>query len=499
MKRRTFLKLGTGAALGGTLAACGGNSGDAAQPPVVQPMQYKAVTGWTKTALQAVRDVKPGPPMAARSLAVVFTCMYNAWCAYDDVALPTRPGSFARRPPAERTPESKAMAMSFAAYIALVDQFPSQKAAFDAYMKSLGYDPAQAADDALAPSGIGAAVARDDVEFCHADGANQLGNLAPGGVAYADYTGYVPKNPPMIVARPTPLDLMPAPGNWQPLTYTDAKGVLRTPLFLGAAWERVRPFALASASQYRPAPPVACETPQYLEQARHMVEAQARLTEEQKVIAEYWADGPNSELPPGHWLLFGLFVSERDGHTDDDDIKMFFALSNAVADAAIAAWDAKRAYDSERPITAVRYALHGQTIKGYGPLGPAGGLRSIQGESWMPFQPLSFPTPPFPEYVSGHSTFSAAGAEVLRSFTGSDRFGASYVKPAHSMIIQPGMPSSDLTLSWATFTEAAEQAGISRIYGGIHFDDGNTAGLALGRLVGAQAFAKAQRLWQGKA
>jgi hypothetical protein len=101
-------------------------------------------------------------------------------------------------------------------------------------------------------------------------------------------------------------------------------------------------------------------------------------------MAEYWADGPRSELPPGHWLLFALHVSERDRHTDDDDIKLFFALSNALSDAAIAAWDSKRAFDSVRPITAVRYLLHGQTIPGYGPLGPAGGLRQIQGESWVP-------------------------------------------------------------------------------------------------------------------
>lgn len=497
MKRRTFLKLGAGTVMSGALAACGG-SDNTGSTPVEQPPQYKAVVGWTQTALQAVRSVKPGPPMAARSFAIMYTCMYNTWCAYDALAQPTRPDQAPRRPLSERTAANKAMAMSFAAYAALLDQFPSEKGAFDAYLKSLGYDPASASTNPDTPPGLGAAVARIEIDYCHADGANQLGDLAPGGAPYADYTGYAPKNPAMIVGTPTPLNLIPAPSNWQPLTYTDATGVVRTPVFVGAAWERVKPFALTSSDQYRPGPPAIYGSREYEEQTRRIVEVQAGLTDEQKVIAEYWADGPKSELPPGHWLLHAIYVSERDRHTDDDDIKMFFALSNALSDAAIAAWDAKRAYDSVRPVTAVRFLMHGQTITGYGALGPAGGLGKIQGETWVPYQPLTFPTPPFPEHVSGHSTFSAAAAEVLRSFTGSDAFGARYTKTAHSMVIEPGLPTTDLTLSWATFKAAAEQAGLSRIFGGIHFDNGNTAGQTLGQRVGAQALAKAQALWSGK-
>lgn len=502
MKRRTFLRLGAGTAMSGALAACGGSSGadrSPGNPPVEQPAQYKTVVGWTQTALQAVRSVKPGPPMAARSLAIMHTCMYNAWCAYDPLALPSRPSQVPRRPPGERTAATKAAAMSYAAYAALVDQFPSEKARFDTYMKDLGYDPALLPPDVGMPAGLGTTVARAELAFCHTDGANQLGDLAASGAAYADYTGYLPKNPALLISAPTPLDLIPAPGNWQPLSYTDAAGVVRTPGFVAAAWERVKPFALASGAQYRPGPPAAFGSVEYEEQARRIVEVQAGLTEEQKVIAEYWADGPNSELPPGHWQLFGIFVSDRDRHTDDDDIKMFFALSNGLADAAIAAWDAKRTYDSVRPISAVRYLMHGQTLTGFGLLGPAGGLQKIQGETWAPYQALSFPTPPFPEHVSGHSTFSAAAAEVLKRFTGSNAFGARYTKAAGSMTVEPGLPASDLVLSWASFDAAAEQAGMSRIYGGIHFDNGNSAGQTLGQQVGAQAFAKAQALWLGHA
>lgn len=501
MQRRTFLKVGTGAALGSMLAACGGggSSGNTANPPIVAPTQTSAVAGWTQVALDAVRAVKPGPPMAARSFAIMHTCMYNAWAAYDATARATPHGPLVKRPAGERTASNKAAAMSYAAYTALVDQFPARKATFDGYMKSLGYDPALASTDVATPAGVGIVLGSSMLEFCHADGANQLGDLTPSGVAFADYTGYAPKNPPMAVGSPTPLSSIPEPGHWQPLSFPDAAGSVRTPGYLAACWDHVKPFALTAPGQFRPGPPATFGTPEYEAQARRIMEVTQALTDEQKVIAEYWADGPNSELPPGHWLLFALFVSQRDGHTDDEDVKMFFALSNALSDAAIAAWDAKRAYDSERPITAIRYLMQGQTIIGYGTQGVAGGLGPIKGEAWVPFQPSTFPTPPFPEHVSGHSTFSAAAAEILRSFTGSDAFGASYTKKAHSMLIAPALPASDVTLSWATFSDAADEAGISRIYGGIHFDKANEDGKALGRKVGAAVFAAAQAFWEGRA
>lgn len=498
MQRRTILKLGTGAAVSGVLTACGGSADPAPQqPPPMQAPQLKVVAGWTNMSLEAVRTVKPGPPMAARSFALLHTSMYNAWAAYDAVARATPHVPALRRPVAERTAANKAMAMSYAAHAMLADQFPSQKAAFDAYLESLGYEPGVRSADVATPAGLAAVLTAALIEYCHADGANQLGNLTPGGTPYADYTGYTPQNAPLAIDLPTARSAIAAPGNWVPLTYADGMGVVRTPPYLAAGWDRVKPFALASASEHRPGPPVAFGTHEFKAQVHHMVELTAALTEHQKVSAEYWADGPSSELPPGHWLLFALYVSERDEHTDDEDVKMLFALSNALSDAAIAAWDAKRAYDSARPISAVRYVMNERTIMGYGPQGPAGGLRPIQGAAWVPYQPLSFPTPPFPEHVSGHSTFSAAGAEVLKRFTGSDAFGASFTRRARTMQIEPGMPTSDITLGWASFSDAAQEAGISRIYGGIHFPKGNVDGLELGRKVGAQAFEKARGLWHG--
>jgi hypothetical protein len=109
-------------------------------------------------------------------------------------------------------------------------------------------------------------------------------------------------------------------------------------------------------------------------------------------------------------------------------------------------------------------------------------------------------TPPFPEYISGHSTFSAAGAEILKSFTGSDQFGASFTQPAGTSRVEPGLvPKNDVALKWETFTQAADEAGISRRYGGIHFENGDLNGRAAGRLVGAQAWRKAQTYFDGTA
>ena len=124
----------------------------------------------------------------------------------------------------------------------------------------------------------------------------------------------------------------------------------------------------------------------------------------------------------------------------------------------------------------------------------------IDGATWFPYQPKWFPTPPFPEYSSGHSTFSAAGAEVLRLFTGSDRFGTSVTFSAGSSRTEPGtVPATDLTLGWGTFSAAADQAGLSRRYGGIHFEQGDVEARHAGRLVAQQAWAKAETYFNGRA
>ena len=117
----------------------------------------------------------------------------------------------------------------------------------------------------------------------------------------------------------------------------------------------------------------------------------------------------------------------------------------------------------------------------------------------MPYQLATSPTPAFPDHVSGHSTYSAASAEVLKLFTGSDAFNHSVTIPARGLTLDPTLPAAPLTLAWDTFTYAACEAGTSRVYGGIHFHNADVMGRSLGAQVGAAVFAKASRLWLGTA
>jgi hypothetical protein len=317
--------------------------------------------------------------------------------------------------------------------------------------------------------------------FRHGDGANQLGDLAPG--AYADPTGYAPVNDPEHLVDP---------GRWQPLRVPDGRGGSAVQRCVTPHWGRVVPFALASGDEHRPADrPPGYPSPGYRAQAEQLLEYSAGLTDAHKAIAEYWADGPASETPPGHWCLFAQWVSRRDGHALDADAVLFFALGNALLDASIACWDCKLAVDYVRPVTALRHLFGGQAVPAWA--GPGRGTGTIDGATWAPYRPATEVTPPFPEYVSGHSTFSAAAAEVLRRATGSDDFGAAYTVRAGESLIEPGStPAADVGLAWATFSEAADQAGLSRRYGGIHFEAGDLNGRTMGRAVGARAWERAQ-------
>jgi hypothetical protein len=452
------------------------------------------VVQWNAAALQGVRDSRIGPPMVARALAIVHTCIFDAWAAYDKRAVGTQFGDKLRRPKRERTLANKNEAISFAAYRALVDLFALDKASvFDPLMASLDYDPNNLTINTNTPAGVGNVACAAVLAFRHGDGSNQLGDLHP--VAYSDWTGYVSVNPPSTV--PVNPALVLDPNHWQPLIYDDGatapKPHVVTQSFVGAQWYRVAPFAMTSPDQFRSFVhqfgPALYGSETYLQQSKDLITISANLTDEQKMIAEYWANGPRTELPPGHWDLFGEFVSRRDNHTVDDDAKMFFALTNAIFDAGIAAWEAKRAFDSVRPIQAIPYLFHGQQITAWRPFR---GTQTFDGSLWIPYQMTTFPTPPFPEYISGHSTFSAAGAQILKLFTHSDNFGDSVTFPVGSSNTEPGLtPKQEVTLSWATFTDAANQAGISRRYGGIHFELGDLVGRATGRLVADQAWRKA--------
>jgi hypothetical protein len=462
------------------------------------------VLQWNDALLHGVRSSRLGPPMVARALAVAHTCMYDAWAAYDHKAVGTRLGGSLRRPPRERTLSNMKRAVSFAAYRAAVDLFPASRSdVFDPLMHELGYDAGDRGTDTSMPTGIGNVAAGAVLEFHHRDGANQLGDEAGGapGLPYADYTAYVPANDPMDLRGPFDPSAVRDPSSWQPLRYLDGSGSVVTQGFVGAQWQQVTTFALGPGSLRSSTGPARYGSPDYLAQAQALLDLSARLTDEQKLIAEYWADGPHSELPPGHWNLFAQFVARRDHGGDHEhglerDVKLFFALTNAVSDAGCCAWDNKRAFDSVRPITAIRTLFAGRLVRAWA--GPYRGTLVIDGATWFPYQPTTFPTPPFPEYSSGHSNFSAAGAEILKRFTHSDRFGASVTLPAGSSRVEPGaVPAGDLTLSWTTFSDAADQAGISRRYGGIHFEQGDLEARSTGRSAARRAWDKAGDYWEG--
>jgi hypothetical protein len=281
-----------------------------------------------------------------------------------------------------------------------------------------------------------------------------------------------------------------------------------------------------------------------------------------RVLAEFWADGPTSETPPGHWFTILNYVDDQPlvqkrfrgrGPVLEDlewDVKSYLALGGAVHDAAITAWGIKGWYDYVRPISAVRWmADHGQcsdsTLPAFSragvPLIPgfielvqkddslagAGGknigkikLHAWRGpdstknpqtdvigvgwilaENWWPYQRATFVTPPFAGYVSGHSTFSRAAAEVLTLLTGDEYFpggiGGFFAAKNQFLVFEDG-PSVDVTLQWATYRDAADQCSLSRIWGGIHPPVDDMPGRLLGRTVGVDAFLYAERYFNGE-
>ncbi len=518
-------------------------------PPTPTPTAKSpsVVVLWNEAMLAAVRNGPPRPTVISRSLHIVHTAMYDAWAAYDEVANGTQYGGELRRPASERTEANKRAAVSHAAYRALLDQFPAYEqntGAFTRLLHDLGY-PASASTDPATPAGVGNLAAEAVLDFRHDDGSNEANNYA-----YIDVDFYPEPYAPLNDADPTSAK---APGgdafdanHWQPLrvpngsmldeygnpTYDNADPTTYTDqAFLTPHWGAVIPFALTAGDQFRPpAPPKSGSDEPYTDgrgetmsndeayhqQVDEIMLMNANLTDRHKVIAEYWADGPRSETPPGHWHALAHGISYRDGHGIDEDVKLYFALSGAVFDAGIACWDSKRVHDCVRPASAIRHKYYGQKIMAWG--GPDRGTVEISGENWQPYQALTFVTPPFAEYTSGHSTFSAAAAEVLTLFTGSNRYyddgvtvlynedfnndGIPDVLGQHVVGIGgnmfEGSPSEVIVLQWPTFQDAAEEAGISRRYGGIHFQDGDLRGRVAGTQIGAQAFAVAQAYWTGQ-
>ncbi len=490
---------------------------------------------WDRAAQAAVIAERTGPTIASRAYGMVHTAIYDAWSAYDPEARSTVLADDLQRPQAENTEANKQQAMSYAAYRVLVDLFPSRTEIFSAVMNRFGYDPNFIATTTT-PAGIGNQMAAALLTARHADGSNQLGTDAAGtaGVRYSDNSGYTPINQAGQVvdlerwtAERVPVDAIPGEE-------------LRVQKYLTPHWGNVETFGLESGAQFRPTAPapfllvegsvdLTAKTittsdnqvhaisrdligtiinPAFIEQAEQVVDLSANLTEKEKLIAEFWEDAGGTSFPPGTSMTFGRYVSARDNHSLDEDAQLFLGLGNAVMNAGIATWEAKRFYDYTRPVRAIRElgrlgligefdaGQNGYVIEAWV---PGRGVQTILAEDFITYQtPGGDPSPPFAEYTSGHSAFSAAAAAVLREYTGSDAFGGFVTfEPGQSRFESGLVPTQTIVLEWPTFTVAALEAGMSRLYGGIHFMDGNTQGTQLGTQVGQATWDYAERLIRG--
>ncbi|SHE51972.1 vanadium-dependent haloperoxidase [Pedobacter caeni] len=436
---------------------------------------------WNQLSLEAIKFTNTPAPVAARALAMVHTAMYDAWSVYDKCAISTTTARFIKLKGSECTTMHIRKAFSYAAYRVLMDLFwlylpPEYKDLFRNLMCECDYDPDDTSMDISKPQGIGNLVARLVIEQKHGDESNQLGTLHMPG--WSDYTGYQPVNA---------YDKINDLSYWQPQGKENADGKLKIQHFLVPHWGLLKSFALQFNWQFRPDPPFRKEQPEFKQQAKELLDISAELTDEQKAIAEYWEDGKGTFTNPGHWCEIAQFIAERNEYRNTACIRLFFALSNALSDTSIACWEAKHFYNSVRPVTAIRTLYCGEEIQAWA--GPHQGTQTIKGEQWRPY----LDTPAFPEHVSMHSAFSKAAAIILKQFTGSDDFGACTKIKSGSSQIEPGSsPCQDLVLDWPTFSIAAEQAGLSGIYGGTHFARGNEDGMKLGLAIGTNTWEKAK-------
>lgn len=440
-------------------------------PPLgAENLAYK----WGQMALIATANdtekFNPRPTITSRYLGLIFVAVFDAWANYDEKATPVYLTKVKRRPLEERSLRNKEIAISYAAFRVMSEYYYTDRELFSTFMEELGLDPTNESLEPHTPEGIGNLAAKAVIEARKGDGANQYGEeKGSNGNSYFNYVGYEPVNS---------VDENTDPNRWQPKYFSDGKGGVFAPGCLTPFWDRVKPIALTSGAQFRPGPPPLIGSEQLKNEIAEVVELQANLTNYQKALVEFMRDGPKSVQQAGHWLKFAQDVSRRDNHTLDQDVKMYFYNQVVAMDAFIASWDSKMFYDYARPYALVHEYYKDQFITGWGGVGK--GIIEIKGELWRPYSPDTFLCPPFPSYVSGHSTISGGCAEALKLWTGSDVFGEKVSVVAGAMT-EPNNLGETVTLEFSTFTETAEMAGISRVWGGYHIQADNVAGLKLGR------------------
>ncbi len=384
------------------------------------------ILDWEGALLDAVRVANTAPPPASRLMAMVGVAMYDAVQLVEQThQIYNASGAITGLPGPALPGTSREAAAAAAAHTILVSAFPSQKATFD---RRLAESLANVPDGVGETAGVelGTAVGNAILAWRANDGANAV-------------VPYTPEN---------------QPGKWQP-----------TPPAFAAAfapqWGKVTPFALTSGSQFRPGGPPAVNSPAFaadFNEVKALGAANSTTrTADQTLIAQFWADGAGTETPPGHWIEIAQRVAIQQALPLGANARLFALLGMAEADAAIACWDAKYTYNLWRPVTAIRNTT------------PAVNPATVADPTWSPL----LVTPPFPEYTSGHSTFSGAASAVLTAFFGSD---------VPILVGSDDVPG--VVRSYDSFNQAADEAGRSRIYGGIHYQSANRDGLASGRSLG---------------
>lgn len=405
--------------------------GGSAQQSVVitrldEPVTADVVLDWNNQTLAAIQRDGSSPLIASRILAMASLAVFDAVSAFDGapgfyVSLPVPVGA------------SLIAAVAGATERILTHEYPTQEAILTSQLLvTLASVPdGQSETDGL---NFGRAVADAILAIREQDGSRNFETYIPG-------TG---------------------PGKWQPT----APMVLPA---VGAHWAGVTPFVIADPNDFLPDGPPALDSAEWSAEFNQVKELGAAdsltRTADQTQIARFWSDGQGTYTPPGHWNEIAQQVAITAGNSTAANARMFAMLNLAMMDAGIVAFDAKFEYEFWRPITAIQQA------------DTDGNAATIVDIDWQPL--LS--TPAFPEYLSGHSTFSGAAAEVLTSLFGDG-------VPFSSMSI--GLPN--VTRNYTGFEQAAEEAGLSRIYGGIHFLSADLDGLATGQAVGTsviEAFA----------
>jgi len=437
---------------------------------------------WGKLALTATGNdterFRPRPTITSRMLALVFVSIFDAWSIYDEKSIPMFLSGVEKKPKNEQTLQNKEAAISYAAFTALNEYFYSDSVLFDEFMIDLGYDPNDNSLDPSTPTGVGNLAANSVIEARKNDGSNQYGENPTVAMPYGDYSDYTPKNTP---------DKNSSLTHWQPKYFADGKGGKFVPACLSPYWGNVKTLALDSSSEFRSPPPPTLGSEQLNAELEEVINLQANLTLEEKALVEFMRDGPKSVQQTGHWLIFAQQVSVRDNHTLDEDVKLYFLLTMTAMDAFIACWETKMYYDFARPYSLIHSQYKGKDIKAWG--GPMQGTVTMKGENWLPYSPETFVCPPFPSYISGHSTISGACAEVLKLFTGSDVFGEQVTLLPGAMT-EPGITQDSIVLDFPTFSKTAEMAGKSRVLGGYHIQCENLEGLAMGKKIGQKVWKK---------